>query len=175
MIIPFLPMNSSDQERHSHQALLTPCLCYPNLDLCVYTRVSWKVYRLTKILSWNVTKWALFVNIFSPPHTHTLRSTLQSKHQQQIWYQPENILVHPCIVKKWNNKTEKCLKNKAKTVVIAWSSLYKGKYSNGRHGCPMVDLVIQVQILNEAICISFQPNALEKGMNLSLLSPTMGK
>ena len=29
------------------------------------TRVGWKVYRLTKILSWNVTKWGLFFNIVS--------------------------------------------------------------------------------------------------------------
>ena len=36
---------------------------YIYIYICVCTRVGRKVYRLTKILSWNVTKWALFFNI----------------------------------------------------------------------------------------------------------------
>ena len=42
-----------------------------NLFVCM--RVSWKVHRLTKIPSWNVTKWGLFFNIV----TFTVHSLLQ--------------------------------------------------------------------------------------------------
>ena len=38
-------------------------------------RVSWKVDRLTKIFSWNVTKWCLFFNIVSLA-VHTLLSSV---------------------------------------------------------------------------------------------------
>ena len=38
-----------------------------------------------------------------------------------------------------------------------------------------MDLAIQVQILDDAICISLCTNALGKGMNPSVLSQTTGK
>ena len=36
-------------------------------------------------------------------------------------------------------------------------------------------LTIQVQILDEAICISHYTNTLEKGMNTTILPQTVGK
>ena len=36
-------------------------------------------------------------------------------------------------------------------------------------------LVNQVQILDEAVCVSLHANAIEKGMNPSVLPLTMGK
>ena len=42
-----------------YSVLLSEWLCL----LCIYG-VDWKVHRLTKILSWNVTKWYLFFNFF---------------------------------------------------------------------------------------------------------------
>ena len=35
--------------------------------------------------------------------------------------------------------------------------------------------VIRIQILNEAVCVSFHSSALGKGMSPSVLSPTVGK
>ena len=59
----------------------------------IYTRIRWKVHGLTKILSWNVTKWGLFFNIV-PVGVHTLLpSALQSfyitshaKRELAIWF-----------------------------------------------------------------------------------------
>ena len=55
----------------------------------IYTKVDWKVHRLTKILSWNVTKWSLFFDLvlhwsgrpgFHPRscHTKTLKMVLDT-------------------------------------------------------------------------------------------------
>ena len=67
----------------------------------IYIEVSWKVHRLTKIVSWKVTKWGLFFNIVHLA-VHTLPSVLQcldpndqKSHQQQIWYHHMNFLAHP--------------------------------------------------------------------------------
>ena len=38
-----------------------------------------------------------------------------------------------------------------------------------------IESATQVQILNEAVCISLQANALEKGMNQSVPLPAMSK
>ena len=54
--------------------------------LCLYMRVGWKVHRLAKILSWNVTKWGLFSNTFILSVLHCLNPIDQKSHQQQIWY-----------------------------------------------------------------------------------------
>ena len=35
--------------------------------------------------------------------------------------------------------------------------------------------IIQVQILDETICTSYSTNTTEKGMNLNILPPVMGK
>ena len=38
-----------------------------------------------------------------------------------------------------------------------------------------MDATIQVQILDEAVCISYSANTLEKGMIPTILPPAMGK
>ena len=48
----------------------------------------------------------------------------------------------------------------------------------GTHGVTVLlemDTLTQVQILNEAVCISRSANTLEKGISLTILSPAMGK
>ena len=65
-----------------------------------YTRVGWKVQRLTKIVSWNVIK-ILFFNIV-PRAVHTfflsvlqcLYPTGQKIHQHQIWLYHVNFLAY---------------------------------------------------------------------------------
>ena len=54
--------------------------------------LGWKVHRLTKILSWDMTKWGLFLNIVPQAVCTLLSSVLQcldpigqKSHQQQIW------------------------------------------------------------------------------------------
>ena len=74
-------------ERKSHfdeSILSLKCSNTTNPCCSVYTSVSWKVRRLTKILSWNVIKWGLFfITLF--------QSVLQcfdhidKSHLQNIW------------------------------------------------------------------------------------------
>ena len=70
----------------------------------IYIRVGWKVHWLTKILSWNVTKWGLFFNIvFLVFHTlftsvlQCLDPISQKSQQQYIWCQPINFSAYPRI------------------------------------------------------------------------------
>ena len=60
-------------------------------------RISWKIHRLTKILSWHVTKWGLFYNIVTLAVHTLLLLVLQcsvfmgKKNQQKIWRPHMNI------------------------------------------------------------------------------------
>ena len=62
-----------------------------------------KVHWLTKMLSWNVTKWGLFFNFVSLM-VHTLLPLVlqccdhigQESHQPQIWHHPMNFSAHSC-------------------------------------------------------------------------------
>ena len=78
----------------------------------LYMKVGWKVHRLTKILSKNVTKCGYFFNIVSFAFHTLLPLVLQcldpigpNSHQQQIWLHhinflgpPSNICVCVCIL-----------------------------------------------------------------------------
>ena len=73
-------------------------------DHIISISVSWKVHKLTKILSWNVIKLGLLLNIVLLV-VHTLLSSLlhyielhwsKKSHQQQIWYQLW--LFHPTLI-----------------------------------------------------------------------------
>ena len=88
-----------------------------NIYIYIYD-VGWKVHRLTKILSWNVTSWGLFFNVIPLAIYIRLPSVLQcldpigwKSHQQKniIWtFQPiiGCVSVRQCVyiyisVKKW--------------------------------------------------------------------------
>ena len=74
-----------------------------NLDKVVsfdkMLRVSWKFYRPTKILSWNVTKCGLFFQYSLV--LLSLDPTGQKCHQQQIWHHHMNFSTHPSTVNEW--------------------------------------------------------------------------
>ena len=62
-------------------------------DWCM--RVSWKVHRLTKMVSWNAIKWSLFVNIVPLTVCTLCPSVLQclivkKSHYHQIWHPHTN-------------------------------------------------------------------------------------
>ena len=77
---------------------------YSYLRYCSSTRVNWKVHKLTKILSWNMTKWGLFFNIV-PLAVHTLfslvllwshwsKNVINNKYDILLWtFQPTLISV----------------------------------------------------------------------------------
>ena len=72
------------------------------------TNLGWKIHRLTKIISWNVTKWSLFFNIVPPfllvvcalfPFVlQCLDPIGQKNHLQLIWYHHWRFSAHPHIL-----------------------------------------------------------------------------
>ena len=93
---------------HSHTNTHTHAHTHIYIYIYIYTRVDWIVCRLPKILSWNVTKWGLFINIVPPCDLHTTFFSdevlgfhwLKSNQQQLYIY----IYIYICRVRKKSTK-----------------------------------------------------------------------